>query len=63
MKSEQKTMWWWYQQEHPVKAVDFSVEQGQYKHAFGLGWEREAEILKTGLYSHEVSKTEEPSIS
>ena len=45
-----------------MKAVDFSVEEGWYKHAFHLGWEREAEILKTGLYLHEASVTEEPSI-
>lgn len=37
MKSEQKSAQWWYQQEHAVKTVDFSVEEGQYKHAFRLG--------------------------
>lgn len=55
MKSEQKTVRWWYQQEHPGIAVDCSVEEGQYKHAFHLGWERETEVLKTGLYLHEAS--------
>lgn len=31
MGSEQKTVWWWYQQEHPVRTVDFSVGERQNK--------------------------------
>ena len=53
-------MQWW---EQPVKAIDFSVEEGQYKQTFHLGWEREAEILKRGLYLHEASVSEELSMS
>lgn len=50
MGGEQKTVWWWYQQEHPVRTADFSAGKNQYKLVFCLGWEREAEILQTGLY-------------
>lgn len=46
-----------------MQTVNFSIEEGQYKHTFHLGWEREAEILKTGLYMHEASVPEEPSKS
>lgn len=46
-----------------MQTVNFSIEEDQYKHAFHLGWEREAELLKTGLYMHEASVPEEPSIS
>lgn len=40
-----------------------SVEEGQDKHAFYLGREREAEILDTNLYLQEASVTEELSVS
>lgn len=46
-----------------MKAVDFSVEEGWYKCAFHLGWEREAEMLKTGLYLHVASVPGKPSVS
>lgn len=63
MGSEQKTVWWWYQQEYLGRTVDCSVGERQNKLVFCLGWEREAEILQTHLSLHEASITEELSIS
>lgn len=63
VKKWEVTVWWWFQQEHPVRTVDFGVGENQYKLVFCLVWEREAEILQTSLYLHEASITEELPIS